>query len=498
MRAALTNTDKTILGLAIPALGSLAIDPLLSLADTAFVARLGTVELAALGVDTAILTFGFFLFNFLAYVLTPLVAKALGKGNPHEARRWVGDALLIAVVLGLVVTVLLVVLAPVFIELMGATAEVAGPAVTYLRIRSLSTTAVLIVTVGHGAFRGHKDTVTPLKVVLVVNAVNLVLDPILIFGLGWGLAGAAVATVLAQAVGAAWFLRLIIGRRMASRSERFTESLPFLFALAKNGILFTTRAGFVFLAFAVGASAATRIGTEEIAAHQLVAQLFLLSALLADAFAVAAQPMVAETAAEGDSDAVNTLVGRLLGWGLLAGLGVAGRAGADTVRRRGPLRVPASLERPHSGGTGDRGRCRGRIDGAGGRGGLRPRWRLPGVSCNGYDGGLRRSRGVGRHRTHIVDGIGAVTHRYLVGDCRDDGCQRSGFCGGLSAICGNGPEVLTTHLGQKKCDSCCDQNTDAEGQHGVGETERVDGVDTDDQAKCRASKSDVRRGRIGA
>ena len=320
MRAALTNTDKTILGLAIPALGSLAIDPLLSLADTAFVARLGTVELAALGVDTAILTFGFFLFNFLAYVLTPLVAKALGKGNPHEARRWVGDALFIAVVLGLVVTVLLVVLAPVFIELMGATAEVAGPAVTYLRIRSLSTTAVLIVTVGHGAFRGHKDTVTPLKVVLVVNAVNLVLDPILIFGLGWGLAGAAVATVLAQAVGAAWFLRLIIGRRMASRSERFTESLPFLFALAKNGILFTTRAGFVFLAFAVGASAATRIGTEEIAAHQLVAQLFLLSALLADAFAVAAQPMVAETAAEGDSDAVNALVGRLLGWGLLAGL----------------------------------------------------------------------------------------------------------------------------------------------------------------------------------
>ena len=54
MSLALTKVDKTILGLAVSALGSLAIDPLLTLADTAFIARLGTTQLAALGVDTAI------------------------------------------------------------------------------------------------------------------------------------------------------------------------------------------------------------------------------------------------------------------------------------------------------------------------------------------------------------------------------------------------------------------------------------------------------------
>ena len=72
MTGRLTATDRTILGLAIPALGALAVDPLLTLADTAFVARLGTTELAALGVDTALLGFAFFAFNFLAYVTTPL------------------------------------------------------------------------------------------------------------------------------------------------------------------------------------------------------------------------------------------------------------------------------------------------------------------------------------------------------------------------------------------------------------------------------------------
>lgn len=320
MRSLLSRTDKTILGLAIPALGSLAIDPLLSLADTAFVARLGTVELAALGVDTAILTFAFFLFNFLAGVLTPLVARALGKGDVSEARRWVGDALVLAAVLGVLVTVVLVVFAPALVRAMGATDEIAGPAVDYLRIRGLSTTAVLIATVGHGAFRGHKDTVTPLKVVAVVNGINLVLDPLLIFGVGWGLQGAALATLIAQLVGAVWFLRLMVAHGMVSWPQRFLESLPSLFALGRNGVMLTARTGFLLAGFTFAASAATRLGTDEIAAHQLVAQLFLLSALLADSFAIAAQPLVAESASEGDLGALNRLARRLSMWGLIAGL----------------------------------------------------------------------------------------------------------------------------------------------------------------------------------
>ncbi len=73
--------DRRILRLAVPALGTLAIDPLVSLTDTAFVARLGEVPLAALGVDTAVFSFSFFLFNFLAYGTTPLLAGAVGRGT---------------------------------------------------------------------------------------------------------------------------------------------------------------------------------------------------------------------------------------------------------------------------------------------------------------------------------------------------------------------------------------------------------------------------------
>jgi putative MATE family efflux protein len=312
--------DKEILALAIPALGALAIDPLLTLADTAFVARLGTVELAALGVDTAIFGFAFFAFNFLAYVVTPLVARALGRDKPEEAARWVGDALLLAVALGVSVGLVLEMSAPRLVDLMGAGSDVAGPAVSYLRIRALAAPAVLVVTAGHGAFRGHKDTRTPLRVALGVNVLNFVLDPLLIFGLGWGLEGAAVATVIAQYVGALWFLRLIVSRQMAARPRGLRESLPSLLDLGRSGVLLSVRTGLLLAAFTVAASVATRIGPEQIAAHQLVAQVFLLAALLADSFAIAAQAMVGETSARGDIEDLHALNRRLVAWGLVAGV----------------------------------------------------------------------------------------------------------------------------------------------------------------------------------
>ncbi len=323
MTLRLSKTDRAILGLAIPALGALAIDPLLTLADTAFVAQLGTTELAALGVDTAILGFAFFAFNFLAYVTTPLVARALGRGRRDEARRWVGDALLLAVGLGVMVTLVVLVAAPLLVELMGATPEVGEPAVSYLRIRALATPAVLIVTTGHGAFRGHMDTRTPLVVAAGVNGLNLVLDPLLIFALGLGLEGAAVATVIAQYVGAVWFLWLIRSRRMASLPRNFKDSLPSLLALGRNGALLTMRTGLLLAAFTVAASTATRQGAEAIAAHQLVAQLFLLSAMLADSFAIAAQAMVGETAGQGEIGPLHALSKRLALWGVVAGLALA-------------------------------------------------------------------------------------------------------------------------------------------------------------------------------
>ena len=336
------DLNRSILRLAIPALGALAIDPLLTLVDTAFVARVGVVELAALGVDTAILGIAFFGFNFLAYATTPLVARALGRREPETARRLVGDALAVAIGLGVLSTVGMMVLAPWLVEVMGAGGAVTGPAVTYLRVRALAVPAILIVTTGHGAFRGYQDTVTPLRVAAAVNALNLILDPIFIFVLGWGLTGAAVATVIAQLVGAVWFIRLLRSRKMATRPSSLRSSLPTLIELGRNGALITVRTGMLLVAFTVAAAQATRIGTDEIAAHQVVMQVWLLAAMSADAFAIAGQAMVGEAVGSRDRIQIDRISVRLVGWGVVAGVILAavfvmGSRGFELMIRDAPV-----------------------------------------------------------------------------------------------------------------------------------------------------------------
>jgi MATE family multidrug resistance protein len=311
--------DRQILALGIPALGALAADPLVSLVDTAFVGRLGTTSLAALGIDAAIFGLAFFAFNFLAYGVTPLVAKALGAGEVDRASRVIANGLVAAIALGTVVTVVLQVGAGPILDLMGASDEVAGEAAGYLRIRALAAPAVLIITLGHGAFRGHQDTRTPFFITLGFNLVNLILDPLLIFGAGWDLNGAAIATLAAQWVGAAWFL-VLIRRRLGIR---FTGVEPSeLFGLLRVGRDVVIRTAALLVTFTVATRVAATIGDAEVAAHQVGMQILIFLALSIDALAIAAQSLIARfVGEERRTDAWDVSV-RLLQLGAVVGAGL--------------------------------------------------------------------------------------------------------------------------------------------------------------------------------
>jgi Na+-driven multidrug efflux pump len=151
-------SHREVLGLAVPATLALAADPLLSLVDTALVGRLGAVPLAALGVNVAVFGAVFLVFNFLTYGTTAEVARLRGAGRPQDAARYALQALWLAVGLGVAVLVLLQLTAPLVLRAMGATGEIAAPALAYLRVRALAAVPVLGVAVGHGvlpAVRGR-------------------------------------------------------------------------------------------------------------------------------------------------------------------------------------------------------------------------------------------------------------------------------------------------------------------------------------------------------
>ena len=318
-RFALTSADRRIFRLALPALGALAAEPLVSLADTAFVGRLGADALAALGVVTAVFGFVFFLMTALAYAGTPLIARAVGAGDLPRAAQLTSQSLLIALLLGAAGLAVMEAAAPQLVRLMGAGAEVASPAANYLRIRAWSLPGLLWITVGHEAYRGVGDTRTPMLVTVAAALLNLVLDPMMIFWAGWGLNGAAIASAVAQTGGGAAFMFLLLTGRTGLRLPRPRLQWGVMKTLLGAGSALTLRTLVLVATFTAAAAAAARMGVAEIAAHQVAIQIFVFLALVVDALAIAAQSLVARHLGEGDWAGARRLSNRMLGWGFVWG-----------------------------------------------------------------------------------------------------------------------------------------------------------------------------------
>lgn len=313
--------DREIWALAWPALGALAADPLVSLIDTAFVGQLGATQLGALGVNASIFSFTFWLFAFLAYGTTPAIARAISQGQPKKAGAIINQALVLALLFGSVSLLVLQSVANPLIALMGAHGELAEATLQYYRIRACSGPAVLVIMAGHGIFRGFQDTKTPFYITLALNLINLVLDPIFIFVLDWGLAGAAWATLIAQWFGAGAFLFLfLVKRRKVLQVPVVWPGWSGLLPLLKVGTALIIRTLALAGTLLVATGVATRLGTESIAAHNVAMQLWLFLALVIDALAIASQALISKYYALGQAATARRIASRLLWLGLWLGL----------------------------------------------------------------------------------------------------------------------------------------------------------------------------------
>ncbi len=327
MREALrlrSRHDRAVAALALPALGSLIADPLLGLIDTAFVGRVGSDSLAGLGVASALFGVAFFVFNFLEYGTTTEVARSVGGGDRAAAGRATLTAGALAVVSGVGVAVLLLLLAGPAMGALGASGAVKAEGVTYVMIRALAAPAVLLVRAAHGAYRGHQDTRTPFVVALGITGLNLILDPLLIFGAGMGVAGAAWATVIAQWLGAFVFVALLRRGRSTYGLDGARPVMTEVLAFLRIGRDLAIRTGSLLAAFTAATAVAARVSEDAVAAHQILSQLFIFLALAVDALAIAAQALVGKLRGSGEWSAVVEVADRLLVIGVFVGLALMG------------------------------------------------------------------------------------------------------------------------------------------------------------------------------
>jgi len=171
------------------------------------------------------------------------------------------------------------------------------------------------VLAGNGWMRGVQDTRRPVRIVLIANALSAAASPVLVYPLGLGLAGSAVANVGAQVVGGFLFLRAAHGER-----GRWRPRWPVLRAQLGGGReLLLREAGFQ-ASFLTAAAVAARMGTAQVAAHQIGLELWEFSALLLDSFAIAAQSLVGAALGGGDAGQARRTAWQVARYGLGAGI----------------------------------------------------------------------------------------------------------------------------------------------------------------------------------
>lgn len=310
--------DQEILRLAVPALGALIAEPLFLLADSAMVGHLGEAPLAGLGLASAVLQTIIGLMVFLAYSTTPAVARWLGAGDRRRAVSVGIDGLWLALGLGVLLAIAGWFATPYLAGAFGADAEVTAQATIYLGISMFGLPAMLLAFAATGLLRGLQDTRTPLYVAGFGFGANILLNLWFIYGLGLGIAGSAIGTVIAQWSMVAVYLVVIVRHARRDGAPLRPHRSGMLRGAASGGWLFlrtvSLRAAMLLAVFV-----ATRLGSAELAAFQVAITLFATLAFALDALAIAAQALIGRGLGSGDVGIVRAILRRCLEWGIACG-----------------------------------------------------------------------------------------------------------------------------------------------------------------------------------
>ncbi|KEH30463.1 MATE family efflux protein [Medicago truncatula] len=278
-----------------PAIGLWLCGPLMSLIDTAVVGQGSSIELAALGPATVFCDYLGYLFMFLSIATSNMVATALAKQDREEVQHHISVLLFIGLVCGLVMLL--------FTMLFGATtlAAFTGPANvhlvpaanTYVQIRGLAWPSLLVGLVAQSASLGMKDSWGPLKALAVASIINGIGDIILCRYLGYGIAGAAWATLASQVVASYMMSQTLIKKGYKAFSFSIPSGKEFLSIFSLAAPVFVSLV--LKMAFyALLVYFATSMGTHTTAAHQVMVQIFTLCTVCGEPISQTAQSFMPE------------------------------------------------------------------------------------------------------------------------------------------------------------------------------------------------------------
>ena len=201
---------RAIFLLAVPMVLEMSMESVFAVVDAFFVGRLGPAAVATIGLTESLMIVIYTVGMGLSIGVTATVARRIGEKDPDAAARATVQGLLLGLLLSSVLGVVGSIFAPELLALMGADAEVIATGTGFARVSLACNGAIFLLFLINAAFRGAGDAAVAMRVLMLGNAINIVLDPLLIFGIGpfpeLGLVGAAWATFTGRLVGFLWAL----------------------------------------------------------------------------------------------------------------------------------------------------------------------------------------------------------------------------------------------------------------------------------------------------
>jgi len=203
--------------LAIPMMLEMAMESVFAVVDIAFVSRLGTDAVAAVGITEALITVLYAMAIGLGVGLTAMVSRRIGASDPVAAAEVTGQAIWIGALLSIVIGIAGVAYARDMLEMMGASDGVIEQGVGFTAVILGGSVTIIYLFLLNAAFRGAGDATVALRSLWLANGINIILDPCLIFGLGpfpeMGVTGAAVATTIGRGIGVLYQLWYLMNGR---------------------------------------------------------------------------------------------------------------------------------------------------------------------------------------------------------------------------------------------------------------------------------------------
>ncbi len=297
---------RAVVLLAIPMVLEMAMESLFAVVDIYFVSRLGDEAMAGVALTESVLSLIYTAAIGLSIGVTAVVARRTGEGDRDGAARGAAQAIFMGVLLAVVFGVTGVVCADDILQLMGADQAVVDTSLSYTRIMLGGNVVIILLFLQNAAFRGAGDAAIAMRVLWIANGLNIVLDPLLIFGIGpfpeMGVQGAAIATTIGR--GTAVLLQIYTLFRLGGKLRLRRPHLRFqpalmarLVRLSATGTLQTL----IATASWIGLTRVTALsGPEALAGYVISIRIILFAILPAWGLSNAASTMVGQGLGAGD------------------------------------------------------------------------------------------------------------------------------------------------------------------------------------------------------